>query len=80
MPLISSLEPGGSLAVHRTLHLVALAGLLVAIATQTGWLARLAAATGLAGAVAFSLFFTRTLMRLRAARLQSTTAGAGASL
>jgi len=80
MPLISSLEQGGSLAVHRTLHLVALAGLLVAIATQTGWLARLAAATGLAGAVAFSLFFTRTLMRLRAARLQSTTAGAGASL
>ncbi|KPK08656.1 MAG: hypothetical protein AMJ64_02905, partial [Betaproteobacteria bacterium SG8_39] len=71
MPLVSSREPGGSLAVHRVLHLAALAGLLVAIAAQAEGLARIAAATGLAGAVAFSLFFTRTLMRLRAARLQS---------
>jgi hypothetical protein len=74
MPLVSSLEPGGSLVVHRVLHLAALGGLLVAIATQGESLARIAAAGGLAGAVAYSLFFTRTLMRLRAARLQSTPA------
>jgi len=71
MPLVSALEPGGSLAVHRVLHLAALAGLLIAIGAQAEGLARVAAATGLAGAVAFSLFFTRTLMRLRAARLRS---------
>ncbi len=71
MPLVSSLEPGGSLAVHRALHLAALAGLLIAIAAQAQDLARIAAAAGLAGAVSFSLFFTRTLMRLRAARQQS---------
>ena len=70
MPLVSSLEPGGSLAVHRALHLTALAGLLIAIAAQAQDLARIAAAVGLAGAVSFSLFFTRTLMRLRAARQQ----------
>ncbi len=74
MPLVSSLEPGGSLAVHRVLHLAALAGLLIAIMAQAEGLARVAAATGLAGAVAFSLFFTRTLMRLRAARLQAVPA------
>lgn len=77
LPLVSTLEPGGSLAVHRVLHLLALTGLLVAIATQAGWLARIAAAAGLAGAVAFSVFFTRTSMRLRAARLQSTPAAGG---
>jgi len=74
MPLVSALEPGASLAVHRVLHLAALIGLLVAIGTQGEGLARVAAATGLAGAVAFSLFFTRTLMRLRAAQLQSAPA------
>jgi hypothetical protein len=71
MPLVSALEPGRSLTVHRVLHLAALAGLLIAIGAQAEALARIAAATGLAGAVAYSLFFTRTLMRLRAARLQS---------
>jgi len=74
MPLVSPLEPGGSLAVHRVLHVVALVGLLVAIAAQAEGLARVAAATGLAGAIAFSLFFTRSLMRLRAARLESEPA------
>ena len=74
MPLASALEPGGSLAVHRVLHLVALGGLLIAIAAQAEGLARIAAATGLAGAVAFSLFFMGTLMRLRAARLDSEPA------
>jgi hypothetical protein len=78
MPLVSPLEPGGALAVHRVLHLAALAGLLGAVATQTAGLARVSASAGLAGAVAYSLFFTRTLMRLRAARLQSAAGGAGA--
>lgn len=80
MPLVSPLDPGGSLAVHRVLHLAALAGLLIAIAMQAAGLARVAAAVGLAGAVAFSLFFTRTLMRLRAARLQSRTAPGNAGV
>jgi len=74
MPLVSSLEPGGALAVHRVLHLAALTGLLVAIATQAEGLARIAAAAGLAGAVAYGFFFARTLLRLRAARLQSAPA------
>jgi hypothetical protein len=78
MPLVSSLEPGGALAVHRVLHLAALTGLLGAIATQATGLARISASAGLAGAVAYSLFFTRTLMRLRAARLQSAAGSAGA--
>ena len=80
MPLVSSLEPGGALAVHRVLHLAALTGLLVAIATQAEGLARIAASAGLAGAVAYGLFFARTLLRLRAARLQSapTAGSAGA--
>jgi hypothetical protein len=79
MPLVSPLEPGGALAVHRVLHLAALAGLLGAVATQATGLARISASAGLAGAVAYSLFFTRTLMRLRAARVQPAAGGAGAS-
>jgi hypothetical protein len=79
LPLVSTLEPGGSLAVHRVMHLLALTGLLVAIATHAGWLAHIAAAAGLAGAVAFSLFFTRTVLRLRSVRAQSSPAAGGAS-
>jgi hypothetical protein len=78
MPLVSPLEPGGALAVHRALHIAALAGLLLALAAQSAELARLAAAAGLAAAVAYSLFFSRTLLRLRAARLQSAAAAGGA--
>ena len=55
-----------------------LAGLLLALAAQSAELARLAAAAGLAAAVAYSLFFSRTLLRLRAARLQSAAAAGGA--
>ena len=78
MPLASPLEPGGALAAHRVLHLAALAGLLVAISAQAEGIARLAAATGLAGAVAFGLFFLRTLLRLRAARLRAGPAAPAA--
>ena len=60
--------------LDEVITLAAVAGLLVAIGAQAEGLARIAAATGLAGAVAFSLFFTRTLIRLRAARLQSAPA------
>lgn len=74
MPLVSSLEPGGSLAVHRALHIAALGGLLVATFAHSAGIARISAAAGFAAAVAYSLFFTRTLMRLRAARLQSSAA------
>jgi len=78
LPLVSSLQPGGSLAVHRVLHFAALAGLLVAIAAQAEDLAHIAAVAGLAGAIAYGLFFARTLLRLRTARLQSGAAARGA--
>jgi len=80
MPLVSALDPGGALAVHRVLHLAALAGLLVAISVHSAELARIAAASGLAAAVAYSSFFTRTLLRLRAARLQSGAAAGEAGV
>jgi len=64
-PLVSSFTPVRPLAVHRILHLGALALLLVAAATGADWLVRAGAAAGLAGALAYGAFFTRVLARLK---------------
>ena len=67
-PLASALSPQGPLAAHRVLHLAALAGLLAAVVLDAPWLAQAAAASGLAGALAFGGFFVGVLIRLRDAR------------
>jgi hypothetical protein len=67
-PLASALSPEGPLAVHRVLHLAALASLLLAVGVDGPWLAQAAAAVGLAGALAFAAFFIGVLSRLRHAR------------
>lgn len=67
-PLASALSPEGPLAVHRMLHVAALASLLLAVAVDGRWLAQAAAAVGLAGALAFAVFFLGVLSRLRHAR------------
>lgn len=67
-PLASALSPEGPLAVHRMLHVAALASLLLAVAVDGKWLAQAAAAVGLAGALAFAVFFLGVLSRLRHAR------------
>jgi hypothetical protein len=64
-PLVSTFTPARPLAVHRNLHLGALALLLVAAATDTDWLLRVAATIGLAGALAYGAFFIRVLARLK---------------
>jgi hypothetical protein len=64
-PLVSSFTPARPLAAHRNLHLGALALLLVAAATGADWLLRVAAAAGLAGALAYGAFFIRVLARLK---------------
>jgi hypothetical protein len=67
-PLASALAPQGPLAVHRVLHLAALCSLLLAVALDAPWLAQLAAAAGLTGALAFATFFIGVLVRVREAR------------
>ncbi len=64
-PLVSSFTPARPLAVHRNLHLGALALLLVAAATGADWLVRIAAAAGVAGALAYGAFFVKVLARLK---------------
>jgi hypothetical protein len=67
-PLASTLSPQGPLAAHRILHVAALVSLLFAVALDAPWLAHVAAAVGLAGALAFAAFFIGVLTRLRDAR------------
>ena len=64
-PLISALTPVRLLALHRALHLAALAALLLAAALDHPLLARAAAASGLAAAAAFAAFFVYVLVRVR---------------
>jgi hypothetical protein len=56
-----------ALKAHFRCHLAAFAGLALAIVLDAGWLARAAAVVGLAGAVAFSVFYLHLLRKLRAA-------------
>lgn len=64
-PLISALTPVPLLALHRVLHLAALAGLIVAVLSGQASLARWSAAAGLAGAAAFACFFIFVVTKVR---------------
>jgi hypothetical protein len=66
-PLPSALTAKGPLAVHFWCHLTALALLLAAVAADSAWLVRAAAAVGATGAVAFALFFAVACRRMRPA-------------
>jgi len=69
-PLVSSFTPQRPLALHRALHLAALALLLGGVAADAEWLIRTAAAIGLAGALAYAAFFVKVLSLLHKARLK----------
>jgi len=71
--LVSTMTPERILAAHRALHLAALALLLAAAAAGDSWLTALAAAMGLAAAIAFGVFFVTVLLRLRGARSGGTS-------
>lgn len=64
-PTPSALTAGRPLAIHFGCHLAALASLVLAIVADSPFLARAGAAAGTAGAVAFAVFFTLVLRRLR---------------
>lgn len=64
-PLISALTPVRLLALHRVLHLGALALLLGAAFLGAPLAAGLGAAAGLAGAAAFAAFYTYVLVKVR---------------
>jgi len=64
-PLVSAFTPARPLAAHRYLHLAALALLLLGVAGGADWLVRIAAAGGLAGALAYGTFFVQVLARLK---------------
>jgi hypothetical protein len=72
-PLVSSFTPQRPLALHRVLHLAALASLLAGVAADGEWLIRTAAALGLAGALAYAAFFAKVLVRLHRARHKEKT-------
>jgi hypothetical protein len=72
-PLVSSFTPQRPLALHRFLHLGAVAALLAGVAMDAEWLIGAAAALGLAGALAYAAFFVAVLARLRKARLKEKT-------
>jgi len=66
-PTASMLTNERALKAHFACHLAALAGLALALAFDSPWLARGAAVAGLAGALAFATFHLHLLRRLRAA-------------
>ena len=55
-PLLSELAASAPLKLHAICHSIALAALLLAIATDSTWLTRVGSAVGLVGAVAFAWF------------------------
>jgi hypothetical protein len=65
-PTPSSLTHERSLRIHFVCHVAALAGLALALVTDSALLATAAALTGVAGAVAFGWFALAVLQRLRA--------------
>jgi hypothetical protein len=64
-PTPSSLSADRPLAIHYASHLVALAGLALAVVADSAGLAALAAGVGTIGAVAFGVFFVILLRRMR---------------
>ena len=65
-PLPSTFSTARPLAIHFACHLAALAGLALALATESSALAALAAATGAVGAIAYLAFYIVLLRRLSA--------------
>jgi hypothetical protein len=66
-PLLSELAASRPLHVHAGCHAVALAVLAAAILLDAGWVARVAAAIGLVGALAFAWFTANVVWRVAAA-------------
>ncbi len=64
-PLVSSLTPPRLLAVHRLLHLGALAALVAAVVLNEELLVQAGAAAGLAGALTYAAFFTFVILKVR---------------
>ncbi len=60
----SSLTHDAALRVHFFCHLAALAALGLAVALDSAWLVRIAAAAGAVGALAFAWFFSTVLHRM----------------
>ena len=69
-PTVSSLTHAGSLRVHALCHVGAWCAIAMALLTHNRDIAALAAATGLAGSLAFALFFVQLMRRMRAAFLK----------
>ncbi|AMO22512.1 hypothetical protein GCM10027034_29070 [Ramlibacter solisilvae] len=66
-PTASSLSHAGLLRAHALCHVAAWCAVAAALATHSRALAALAAVAGLAGSMAFALFFAQLLRRMRAA-------------
>jgi hypothetical protein len=64
-PLLSEIAASGPLRVHAICHVLALAGLAVAIAADSSWLFRVGSAIGLVGAAAFAWFIGDVVRHLR---------------
>ena len=63
-PTPSKLTSDRPLAIHFYCHFAALAILALAVVVDSAWLARTAALTGMAGAVAFAAFFVIVQQRM----------------
>jgi hypothetical protein len=70
-PLLSELGASAPLRVHAACHLVALAGLAVAIVLDNATIAALASAVGLAGALAFAAFIAGVLKTVASGKTRS---------
>jgi hypothetical protein len=70
-PLLSDLSADAPLMVHAFCHLAAIAGLAVAIVLDSATMAALAAAVGLAGALAFALFMAGILKTVASGKTRS---------
>jgi hypothetical protein len=64
-PLLSDLAASSPLKLHALCHGLALAALTVAIALDVAWLARVGAAAGLVGALAFAWFSADVMRHVR---------------
>lgn len=64
-PLLSELAASSPLKLHALCHGFALAALAVAIALEIAWLARIGAAVGLVGALAFAWFSVDVMRHVR---------------
>ncbi|HMA07872.1 MAG TPA: hypothetical protein VKP68_08420, partial [Ramlibacter sp.] len=66
-PTPSALTDERALRVHFACHVAALAGLALALAAGSAWIATAAALVGVVGALAFCVFYARLLARMQRA-------------